>query len=102
MRIFSNAASPENIQRCILRQHDGLGVHNAAVDDHGQRLIDGSSDTSISSALGSDAPSSAQASATSARFIGVNLSAPMVRRPILRYTNGLLISRRFDISTNRP
>src|SRR5258705_343543 len=32
--------SPKNIQRRILQQHDGLGVRNAAVGDHGERLVD--------------------------------------------------------------
>src|SRR5213079_1300701 len=35
-----NGRSPENIQRRVLKQHDGLGVRYAAVDDHGERLVD--------------------------------------------------------------
>jgi hypothetical protein len=30
---------PENTQRRVLQQHDGLGIHDAAVADHGQRLV---------------------------------------------------------------
>ena len=40
MRAMRICSSAKNIQRRILQQHDGLGVRDAAVADHGQRLID--------------------------------------------------------------
>src|ERR1700694_1091422 len=40
MRIlFNPVSSSKNIQRRVLQQHDGLGIDDAAVADHGQRLI---------------------------------------------------------------
>src|SRR5689334_9948787 len=34
-------SSSENIQRGVLQQHDGLGVGDAAVGDHGECFVDG-------------------------------------------------------------
>ena len=46
---MTNQYLPENIQRRVLQQHDGLGVGDAAVGDHGERVSIGSSSTSMSS-----------------------------------------------------
>src|ERR1700722_21021533 len=37
---YRGCALPENIQRRILQPHDGLGVGDAAVRDHRERLVD--------------------------------------------------------------